>query len=270
MKRIIAIVCASAVSSTGCTLPIALYPAAAVGSGKAVEIVDEHGRLVEQDGILVVNRSYNCDFPQWLKCGGPSAGLAHIRGAPTSRVIPIKGGKATIPYDIDIETVTLRSHEFAPLCLAMPFIAPQNPINIFAPIGAFIPQLQVYPNETLWLIPLMPGYHLPLEERQLRLTTTLQNLRGVLWQFEWPNTSPPLPDGPFQLLLRSDDGSSEDSLAYWQYVHQRMRKRYQRQPDDNGPDLRLESFRFDRLHRYVTSEIRRRQSAAATSQPKPE
>lgn len=262
MKRLFAILYVSAIASAGCTLPIAFYPAAAVGSGKAVEIVDEHGRLIKQDGLLVVNRRQDSYVPLGFN--------RHIRGAPSTQVVQVEAGKANIPAEFVLELVTVRSHEFVGMCLAAPFHAPQKPGSLLAPIGALIPQLQVYPDESLWLIPLVSGHHLELEKNGLQPTISLQNVWGILWQFGLPKSSPPLPDGPLQIVLRSDDGSMESSFAHGQYVLQRMRKRYQRQPDDNGPDLRLESFHFDRLHRYVTSEIRRLQSAASTSRPKVE
>lgn len=253
MKRIIAIVCASAVSSTGCALPVAMYPVVAAGSGERVEFRDRDGKLIEADGLLVVNR--RDDYRVFL---------GHYLGAPITHIIPIVEGKAKVPVDILLGSVAIIPNEVVIGYGIMGIIegvrtkpvltAVTTPILI----GLFaIPITYTYPSEEVFLVPLIPGFHRQLSNEDSWFSHDLSVERAMLPLLEYRTDQQDKTTGKFVFSLRSNVSDRYGAWRYWKRVKKRIRKRYEMQPGPNGPDIRLEPYHYKKLMTYIGDELAR-------------
>jgi hypothetical protein len=93
MNNLVRLMILAAIVSTqsACLLPIplAIYPEVKPGSGTTVEILDEYGKRITTEGLLIINRDYRVD---------------KIPGAPSNSIVHIRNGKATIPAEFAISS----------------------------------------------------------------------------------------------------------------------------------------------------------------------
>lgn len=253
MKRIIAIVCASAISCTGCALPVAMYPVVAAGSGEKVEFRDRDGKLIEADGLLVVNR--RDDYRVFL---------GHYLGAPITHLVPIVNGKATVPVDVLLGSLAFVPNEVLigyggagilegartkPVLTAL-----TTPILI----GLFaIPITYTYPSEEVFIIPLVPGFHRQLSYEDSWFPHDLSVERAMLPLVEYRTDQRDKTTGRFVFSLKSNASDRYGAWRYWDFVRKRIRKRYEMQPGPNGPDIRLEPYYYKKLISYIGDELAR-------------
>ncbi len=93
--------CCTLACCTGCILPIplAVYPAPAQGSGMTITFLDQGGRRIHEDGLLVLEREY------W--------GILHPRD--TGQLLEIQDGQVVLPHKCILKSIWLGWYFFNPL-----------------------------------------------------------------------------------------------------------------------------------------------------------
>lgn len=255
MKHFRAILTTFVVSSTGCALPVAMYPVVAAGSGETVEFRDREGKLIETSGLLVVNRRDNY-----------RVFLGHYQGAPITHIIPIVEGKAKVPVDILLGSVAIVPNELliGYGLMTIPSRARSEPVltALTTPIiiGLLaIPITCTYPSEEVFLVPLIPGFHRQLDYMNPNpwfprdLTVERSMLLFVEDRFDRRDKT----TGRFVFSLRSNASDSYGAWRYWNLVRKQIRRRYEMQPGPQKPDIRLEPYHHKKLMTFIEDELAR-------------
>lgn len=192
----------AAVSCAGCLVPvpIAVFPAPSLGSGKFIVFRGIGGKSIHCEGWVVVQRSRT-----W------------IGDDQSSQLLRVNDGVARIPQETVLASVWLRPNSMAWVLLAAMFV---HPINIVSAPILVIPDPAIAPEESLWLIPLVPGYFLVNENWNPSINS--------MWRFHWYGKSNeitvPLVEDKFGLARQywsgakraicGTDDSKHDTLAF--------------------------------------------------------
>lgn len=223
--------------------------------GETVEFRDRDGKLIEADGLLVVNRRDNY-----------RVFLGHYQGAPITHIIPIVEGKAKVPVDILLGSVAIIPNEVVIGYGIMGIIegvrtkpvltAVTTPILI----GLFaIPITYTYPSEEVFLVPLIPGFHRQLDYMNPNpwFPQDLTVERYMLPLFENRYERRDKDTGNLIFSLRSNASDRYGAWRYWKLVRKRIRKRYEMQSGWQEPDIRLEPYHHKKLMTFIGDELAR-------------
>lgn len=106
---------------TGCRIPLLVYPAPEAGSGMRLQLRDDQGVPIQEDGLMIVHRSYP-NIPI----------LTGMRAPSRTEIVPVRDGVAQLPHKWAVASVYIWWFYYLPL-------------------------IDVFPGGNLIVLPLVPG-----------------------------------------------------------------------------------------------------------------
>ena len=217
----------------GCTIPIAVFPAPGPGGGREIVFLDEQGAPIRTDGLMIVHRRES-----FRSC------LVALQCAPSNHVVTVRQGRARVPQDWTLASVSLTSNELFLGYGLMGFT--EKPLLASGLVISGLPPLIPVANpldNSVFILPLVPGYHARCWGDDARAWACRSSVvgRGRV-------------DNPAIQLRHSADHPHE-AAEYWQDCLSRLRRRYEEPAFTSGPDLRLEVDDYFKVKAFIEFEL---------------
>ena len=237
------------VADSHITFPIAVFPAPELGTNKHITFRDADGRLIEEDGLLLVLRSH----------GGP---LSPLKTTQTATIVGIRNGRATIRDRWVLASAWMDIHWY------------------MAPAIGF----HVEPFVGIGIVPLIPGYHVDLRDTPYPKGGPLvphyltPHHHGMVFPYFLPlpvfSGQPRGMGWSGSVTLQESAKAPKRAQAYWEQVKRRLESRPP-QPCScgcgstrRGPHRRSGQDEVLRVLKIIDEEMLSSSEAApATSQP---